>query len=1505
MIQGIRSVCHALSAIGKTTLITITITIFIFLFMAAQAQVRTSVQSGNWSNKNTWDCGCIPAITEDVVIASGHRVTLVSGVSMRHLTIQAAGVITDNGQSNTISGHFTIDGTYSGSGTINLTGNNTVWSGTGTISNLASIVVTGNQTILASAQLTVNTSNLIIQGPHTLTHYGVLTVGGTITGTVASSTWINETNATLNIGGSSGMPLMATGTLLAGAPGNTINYIASYAHTLKLPAPVSGISTYHHLTISGMGTKTMPDGDVAINGDLTIVGTLSGSGSNKKIYLRGHWSNLGSFTEGSGGSTLTLDGTSDQYITRSATENFNVLVIDKPAGNVILNTNVVAERGLVLKAGDILTQAHTLTLGLSAAVPGTFTYTAGTIIGKFERWVTATAIPMVFPIGTSTASRPASITFNALTQGTLTATFIEAAPGNAGLPLTENSTTTYNTFRDGYWSLTAGNGLTSADCNLELSGNGFTGFAISDNTRILSRNGSSQPWSLSGTHEPRTGNTVRRRNVSILSGEYALGDDTPCIAPQTPLITGNATVCQGAVSETYSVMNTPGHTYRWRVSGGTVASGAGTHSITVNWGTTGMIGEVAVVEKNACTEGAEVVLKVNIHALPPVALTGKWNVPEQGPSESYAVTAIANYTYTWTVVGGVISSGQGTNSIAVSWGTAATGSVCVVGQHAPALPAVSCGQSVSLCAPVTIYKVIRTVRSGNWQAPATWECACVPAATANVMIGTTHTVSLTTDRTIRHLSILAGGTLNMNSNTLTIQGDLLLHGTLTGTGPIMLQGSNTTWDGIGSISNTGTMTITGNRTILPTAQLTKSTGTTTLGAGVVVTNQGSITLGGNLAGTDANSRWVNAANATLRAGGDVLTTGKLEASAPNNTLWLYGSAAQAIPMPTAAQYANLSLSGTGAKTAPAGVLQVSGHLMNEGIFQAGSGTVAFNGISQLLGSAITTFQHLTLTTGSTLTLPSGVVEVQGNLDFEPGSTFDPTVGTISLTGNTDQVINAQGAASFDLRVSKPSGAVTLTSPLALLHRLTIQSPTQLHAQGNLIITSRGRTTDQDAGIGAIPAGAAITGNVQVHRYMHAIGQANRYISSPVQNLIPALQWGDDFALGNGSIRYYHEPIPGIHNNGFVNHPLASPLQTGRGYLAWMYQGTNPVTWDVEGLIHQGSVVLPMSYTPTSGGPLYDGWNLIGNPYPSAIQWSLDATAWTRSADISPVIYVTDMQTNVFRMYNAADQSGDLTAGVVAMGQSFWVKATQENTALTIHEAAKTTATGTFYRTSHRASAQASVKLSNEYQTDVAYLKTNPKATTDFDHHFDGHKLRQPGPQVYFIDHDQQPLAMHTLATIGENEPVRMGVEADSPGTYHLTFEGLEDLQSGVWYLVDRWERTRWQVQEGVPYAVAVTEASTPVVDRFYLIRTSAEKAPMGLEQVAVYPNPVREVLQIWAPDQGDVTLTLLDKLGNTVWTGAGTSATIDLREAERGIYFLRITRGDEVQTLKIIKYGWE
>ena len=959
----------------------------------------TSVQSGNWTNGSTWNQGVsTPASTDHVIIASGHTVTLTAAATIRNLTVNSGGVLDDNNQGDiTVNGNLIINGTVTGQRNIQFTGGaGTSIDGAGVNNSTKDIVINGSTSIASSTYLTI-ISNIEIGGGVTVTNNGTVIINTDLKGALTTSTWVNASNSTLKVGKN----LLNLGILTASASGNTVVYSRAGVQSIKTPSGAP--AEYYNLTIEGTGIKTLVS-DLTISGNLTITsGTLDTDvANNYGLIISGNFTNSGTFNENL--SIVTFNGSGSQTITNSLGETFYILTINKSAGTLTLANDVTVSNTLTMTAGVTNAGSNKLTLGTGTGNQGTLSYTAGQIIGLFQRWIasTSTGININFPVGTSTNSRIATINFNGIaTGGTVLFQFIASSPGNAGLSLVDGGVTIYNTFVDGYWDMSTANGFNLGGANtfnLDLSGTGFTAFTIDAATRLLRRATAVSNWIAEGTHAAAVNPTAKRTGLSTMPAQYAFGDDTNCTAPTTSSITGDNDVCTSEAGVAYSVTNTPGSTYTWTITGGTQASGGTTNSITVNWGATGQTSNVSVVENNGCTTGPVVNFSVDVNSIQPSSITGKINVAESTQNEPYSVTSRAGYTYTWTITGGTLVTGQGTSSITIDWGAAGTGNVSVVAQKA------GCSAAPAFNINVVKYSVINSAQTGNWNTASTWITNSIPLSTESARILNTHNVTIPANETINNFIIDAGGTLTSASKTLTVNGDITVNGTYSGgTKQLILNGANTTIDGTGTISVTGANIdiTTGNKTIASTAVLSITAGIVNVAAGITITNNGSINITSNLAGT-ATTVWTNSNNSTLKVGGILLTTvgSTLNASATGNTVEYNGAGAQTIKTPSSSTYYNLTLSGGNTKTAPAGNLNITGNFTNGVTFAANGGTITFNGTTaQTIGGAsTTTFNNLTVNntvSGNAITLSSPII-VSAALTLTDGIVLTTATNRLSM-----------------------------------------------------------------------------------------------------------------------------------------------------------------------------------------------------------------------------------------------------------------------------------------------------------------------------------------------------------------------------------------------------------------------------------------------------------------------------------------------------------------------------
>ncbi|HNI43140.1 MAG TPA: serine hydrolase [Chitinophagales bacterium] len=146
-------------------------------------------------------------------------------------------------------------------------------------------------------------------------------------------------------------------------------------------------------------------------------------------------------------------------------------------------------------------------------------------------------------------------------------------------------------------------------------------------------------------------------------------------------ISGLSSLCSATNGVVYSVPPIPNATsYSWTLPSGATGS-SNTNSITVNFGTTATSGEIIVRGVNNYGSGGYAKLWVTVKSrpMPIIAQSGAGGASSANvcanQSYTYSTQAIAGSTYAWTVTGGTILSGQGTNQISVQWNNGTVGTV--------------------------------------------------------------------------------------------------------------------------------------------------------------------------------------------------------------------------------------------------------------------------------------------------------------------------------------------------------------------------------------------------------------------------------------------------------------------------------------------------------------------------------------------------------------------------------------------------------------------------------------------------------------------------------------------------------------------------------------------------------------------------------------------------------------------------------------------------------------
>ncbi len=704
---------------------------------------------------------------------------------------------------------------------------------------------------------------------------------------------------------------------------------------------------------------------------------------------------------------------------------------------------------------------------------------------------------------------------------------------------------------------------------------------------------------------------------------------------------------------------------------------------------------------------------------------------------------------------------------------------------------------------------------------------------------------------LNDLTINNSSTVFLGSNPITVNGILTLsNGTFDpGSNDVNMEGnfvSNSSGDfDSNTVVFAGNTTISGSVVPIFYDIKVNSGATLNLGTGTVrFAGTGNIDKQGTIEGGSSTINF-NGTGTTISGGGamtlnDVLITGTV--TFPNSNVnvagnWSFSSgnfdpgtgtvtfsgAAQDIDM-AADNFYNLIIAGSGTKTLLAGMdldndltisttldvsgsdyqINIGGDWTNNGTFTQQNGKVVFDGgaTQQVLGTSKTTFNNIDLTNQST---PGLQIEVDTDLEgiFTPGAntTFDPD--------------GSGGSSTF-----------TLLS--------TSDNPTE------------------DAMIAAIPGDATISGELNVQRYMSSEGDLWRYIASPLDGVTVA-DWQNSFPItGNftgaddlgganlPSLYYYDETVTGDLSNGWEAYPTTdntAPIDPGTGYSAYMRQENGQITINVRGSftngVNRGTVDLGVTYTDT-GSPDDDGWNLVGNPYPSTIDW--ESTDWTLT-NVLPTIHTRDNSgdVGVFATYNRnTDLGTDGGTRYIASSQSFWIQTDGASPSMIATENVKASNQTTFFREAAPIDYMRITLEKGDYY-DETIIHFRSEATDDFDRDYDSRKRMNDKYNIYSKSVDAEDLAINSFSEIQcDDIDVPLYFQDIDPGLYNLSFAEFESFETDFnIYLIDLKTNDVVDTKEQLNYEFEVTDDAQELTDlengNRFLVRFAASEIDLDLD----------------------------------------------------------------------------
>lgn len=481
--------------------------------------------------------------------------------------------------------------------------------------------------------------------------------------------------------------------------------------------------------------------------------------------------------------------------------------------------------------------------------------------------------------------------------------------------------------------------------------------------------------------------------------------------------------------------------------------------------------------------------------------------------------------------------------------------------------------------------------------------------------------------------------------------------------------------------------------------------------------------------------------------------------------------------------------------------------------------------------------------------------------------------------------------------------------------LLVNSDNTLTITDNLTVEPAGVATFENGSSLIQVNDIANSGNITYRRTANIRRQDYVYWSSPVANFTStAVTPGTSLGF-----QYKWQPTTAGINN-FGNWTFANETMVlGKGYClrgpdTYSLSGFANYTASFIGVPNNGNISIPISrgtynganystgVSTTPGTRDDDNWNLVGNPYPSAINaidfltlnTNIDGfvNIWTHGTLPSTAIvdpfyndYAYNYTPTDYITYNSlgASSGPGVFNGLINGGQGFFVSmlhasaATMENLIFNNTLRSNTYNNNQFYRSTETKELEKNRiwfdLVSSSGSSARALLGYVENATNERDRLFDAFSNDKLSFNIFSLTNDEKMLIQGRKLPFDTNDKVNIGVSIPQDGLYKIALSAIDGLfldgNQNI-YLEDKLLNIIYDLKSA-PYSFIATKGT--IVDRFVLrfAKDATTKITPITNLLNVYDNTI---LTVESSKQKIKNIQIFDILGKQILTKNNINNTI-------------------------------
>jgi hypothetical protein len=298
-------------------------------------------------------------------------------------------------------------------------------------------------------------------------------------------------------------------------------------------------------------------------------------------------------------------------------------------------------------------------------------------------------------------------------------------------------------------------------------------------------------------------------------------------------------------------------------------------------------------------------------------------------------------------------------------------------------------------------------------------------------------------------------------------------------------------------------------------------------------------------------------------------------------------------------------------------------------------------------------------------------------------------------------------------------------------------------------------------------------NYNFYKYAEAFDLDNNPTTAPV----------GAYSQGNLSLawQYAHNGPSGANVN--LNPKQGYAFYTDMNQMIVFQGKPNTGTMNVTGLSYTNNDPLPFQVDGNGVPQLYDGWHLVGNPYPSSIDWDLIKNNLT---NLDEGIYVWDGTQYANYVNGISSGRGNLN-NIIPPMQAFFVRANSNNAGFLLNNSHRTHDNTQYYKSENYNKSQKDRLLNVSIQANNYNSKTNiyfdKQATGNYDNKLDAIAMfsyYNQVPDLYTIGSNGIKYSTNCLPESRINNiSVPLGLKLLTAGNYTFNFEftnGFDTIQ---------------------------------------------------------------------------------------------------------------------------------